>query len=107
MLDFALQTFQKHGKSCCHAVKISSNKKKFDAKSLIDSSALCRGEPVVGKAGMLNIQLTKGVRDIKGRICRVQLGFYAVAEPGYPYLSVGDELESSTNQGQCSLTLTF
>merc|ERR1711971_1318289 len=54
--------------------------------------------PVVGKAGMLNIQLVKGVRDIKGRMCKVQLGFYAVTDTNYPYLSVGDEAETNHDQ---------
>ena len=96
----ATELFLNTQQSCCHAVKISSNKKKFDSKSLIDSSPLCRGEPVVGKGGMLNIQLVKGVRDIKGRMCKVQLGFYAVSDTNYPYLSVGDEPDNSANHDQ-------
>ena len=66
---------------------------------MVDSSALCRGEPVVGRQGQLNVQLIKGTRDLKGRMCKVQLGFYSVKDPSYPYLSTGEEqLETSTGK---------
>ena len=66
---------------------------------MVDSSALCRGEPVVGRQGQLNVQLIKGTRDLKGRMCKVQLGFYSVKDPSYPYLSSGeDQLDVSTGK---------
>ena len=66
---------------------------------MVDSSALCRGEPVVGRQGQLNVQLIKGTRDLKGRMCKVQLGFYSVRDPSYPYLSSGeDQLDVSTGK---------
>ena len=66
---------------------------------MLDSSALCRGEPVVGRQGQLNVQLIKGTRDLKGRMCKVQLGFYSVKDPSYPYLSSGeDQLDASTGK---------
>jgi hypothetical protein len=73
--------------SCCSAVMISKNKKGFDEKYLIDSSGLCRGEPVVGLTGIFNVNIASGVRDQKGRKCKMQLGFYSVADPNVPYLT--------------------
>ena len=61
VLRFAPETHP----SCCSAVMISNHKKKFDSKNLIDSTALCRSEPVVAMSGFFNINVRNDVRDVK------------------------------------------
>ena len=79
-------------------VQISNHPNKFDERALVDSSALCRGEPAVGLGGEIKMRVYNGQRDRRGRKCNPQVGFYSVTDPQVPYLNYEPAADDKLSQ---------